>query len=270
MEHPLITLLTDFGEDDFFVASLKGAILSINPLVQIVDITHRVPPFAVRRAGFILFSCYRFFPTHTIFLSVVDPGVGSGRRILLVETKKYFFIAPDNGLLTLILDQEQVYQIREVTNPKYFLSKESRTFEARDKMAPVAAWISRSIPTSEFGKSVSKYEKMEIPKPRIRKNTIEGCFLYHDKFGNLITNIPNEMMDLFVKDTGKTKLTLAAGRKEVVDFHRSYSDAKRGELLVIEGSVGLIEVSAREASAFKKLKAKPGDPIKILIQRNIS
>jgi len=270
MEHPLITLLTDFGEDDFFVASLKGAILSINPLVQIVDITHRVPPFAVRRAGFILFSCYRFFPSHTIFLSVVDPGVGSGRRILLVETKKYFFIAPDNGLMTLVLDQEQVYQIREVTNPKYFLSEESRTFEARDKMAPVAAWLSRGIPADEFGKSVSKCEKMDIPKFRIRENAIEGCFLYQDKFGNLITNIPNEMMGLFMKNTGKAKLTLAAGRKEVVDFHRSYSDAIRGELLLIAGSVGLIEVSAREASASKKLKAKPGNLIKVSIKRKIS
>lgn len=254
--------MTDFGEDGFFVASLKAVILSINPEARIIDITHQVHSFDVRSAAFILFSCYKFFPGETIFLTVVDPGVGSWRRILLVETKNYFFIAPDNGLLSFVLENEDSPLIREVTNPRFFLSKPSRTFEARDKMAPVAAWLSTGVGCSEFGPQTSDYKKFVIPKPRLQEKEIVGSILYIDKFGNMITNIPGEMV------CGQTKgqISLLTRGKEITSFEETFSSAKKGELFFLIGSLGLIEIATREASAAKKLKARTGDEVRIKTQ----
>jgi len=143
VKNPVIALMTDFGEDDFFVASLKGVIAKINPSARIIDITHRIPSFDIGAAGLVLSSSYKYFPPKTIFLVVVDPGVGSYRRILLAKTKNFFFIAPDNGVLSLVLDEEKVQKLIEVKNRKFFLPEVSSTFEGRDKMAPIAAWLSK-------------------------------------------------------------------------------------------------------------------------------
>lgn len=255
--------MTDFGEDDFFVASLKAVILNINPRARIVDISHQVQSFDIRSAAFILSSCYKFFPAKTIFLTVVDPGVGSLRRILLVETENYFFIAPDNGLLSFVLEREDFPKIREVKNPRFFLPQPSRTFEGRDKMAPVAAWLSKGLACSEFGPQTSDYLKLEIQKPQRRKDEIIGSILYIDKFGNMITNIPGEM----VFGQGKGHLSLLVGRKEVSSFQETFSSAKKGELFFLIGSLDLVEIAAREASASTKLKAGTGDEVRIRIRR---
>lgn len=265
MKLPLVALMTDFGEDDFFVASLKGVILRVNPLARIIDITHSLPAFDVKTAGFVLFASYRYFPTGTIFLVVVDPGVGSPRKVLLVESNDYFFIAPDNGVLSLVLAEEKIKQLRSVDNTKYFLSKLSRTFEGRDKMAPVAAWLSKGIDCREFGPEMTSYQELKIEKSKVEGNEIVGCVLYKDKFGNLITNIPSEMLDSLLKQKGEADFQLSIKSRTIPNFMTSYSSAKKGEFLFLEGSVGLIEVAAREESAAEKLKAGVGDSVRIAV-----
>jgi len=262
VKYPIIALITDFGEDDFFVASLKAVILTINPSARIIDITHRIPSFDIMTAGFFLFSCYRYFPAGTIFLVIVDPGVGSSRKILLADTRKYFFIAPDNGVLSWVLEGERV-QLREVKSKKYFLPQLSRTFEGRDKMAPAAAWLSKGVSSAEFGPEVSVYRKFKIERPKIRGKEIIGHVLYIDKFGNLITNIPGKMLDLLHKEKGKKSFSLYSGSRKVVSYKESYSSAKKGEPLFLIGSLGFVEISCCEASASEKLKIKTGGVVRI-------
>lgn len=258
--------MTDFGEDDFFVASLKGVIARINPSARIIDITHRLPSFDIKAGSFVLFSSYKYFPGRTIFLVVVDPGVGTSRKILLAETDNYLFVAPDNGVLSLALEEEDIRQLREVTNQNYFLQEPSRTFEGRDKMAPVAAWLSRGLSCEEFGPERASYKKFKAEKPQIKRDEIIGHILYIDKFGNLITNIPEGMLELLQKKTGKRELSLSVEDREITSFEQSYSSVKRGELLFLVGSVGLIEIAAKESSAAQKLRIKNGDRLKIIVR----
>lgn len=269
MTLPIIALMTDFGEDDFFVASLKATILKINPLARIVDITHRLGSFDPQSAGFLLVSCCTYFPEGTIFLAVVDPGVGSSRRILLAKTKKYFFIAPDNGLLTLALEEEEVQDLRALENKKFFLHKISKTFEARDKMAPVAAHLSKGVSPSEFGPEVKEYKKLRINRAVLKNNEISGHILYTDKFGNLITNIPEQCVRRLRKGRRKKTLSLQVRGVEIARFENTYSSVRKGELLFLIGSLGLVEIAAKEGSASRMLKARAGDPLKILLHRKM-
>jgi len=263
MDAPVIALMTDFGDDDFFVASLKGTILKINPEARLVDITHRVPSFDVRSANFILNSCYRYFPEKTIFLVVIDPGVGSSRSILLVETKHHFFIAPDNGVLTMVLLEEEVLRTRTVTNESYFLPEVSRTFEARDKMAPVAAALSSGISCEEFGPEVNRINIIEIKRPEVKDDEIIGQVLYTDKFGNLITNIPENQIQKLKKKLKDKNLRLNIQGVDISRYEESYSRVDEGEVLFLIGSLGLVEISCREDSAAAKLKADAGDLVKV-------
>ncbi|TET72543.1 MAG: hypothetical protein E3J56_05175 [Candidatus Aminicenantes bacterium] len=264
MASRVIALMTDFGKEDFFVASLKGTILKINPLARIVDITHRVPSFDVFASSFVLFSTFQYFPLQTIFLVIVDPGVGSSRKILLAETKNYFFIAPDNGVLSLVIEKDEIKQIRKVTNEKFFLPNPSSTFEGRDKMAPVAAWLSKEVPCEEFGHEVSHYKKVSEKRPQVRGNEILGRILYVDKFGNLITNVPFQMVDFLREKRNVEMISLFVKNTEILSFKKNYSSAKKGELLFLGGSLGLIEIAVREGSACEKLKAETGDEVRII------
>ncbi len=270
MKRPFIALITDFGEDDFFVASLKGVILRINPGARIIDVTHEISSFDIKQGSFILFSCYKYFPARTIFLVVVDPGVGSSRSIILVKTKKYFFIAPDNGVLSLVLKSEEVQQVIKVTNKKFFREKQSKTFEARDKMAPVAAWLSKGTQPSLFGPEVEDYEVLGKLEPKRKEGEIIGSIIYVDKFGNLITNIPKSMLNKLMKEEGKKRkgeLALLTKNKKISTFRENYSQGKRGELFYLIGSLDFVEIAAREASASSKLKAKVGDKVRIVIEK---
>jgi S-adenosylmethionine hydrolase len=266
VKRPFIALITDFGEDDYFVASLKGVILRINPGARIIDVTHQVPSFDIRQGSFTLFSCYKYFPPRTIFLVIIDPGVGSSRPILLVKTKKYFFVAPDNGVLSLTLKSEEVEQIIKITNKKFFLEKQSKTFEGRDKMAPVAAWLSKGTSPLLFGPPVQDYKALDKLEPIRKEREIIGSIIYADKFGNLITNIPRTMVNKLKKEAGKSKLTLLTKNKKISSFRESYSQGRRGELFYLVGSLGFIEIATREASASRKIKAKVSDTVKIVIR----
>jgi S-adenosylmethionine hydrolase len=262
MNRPLIALMTDFGTKDFFVASLKAVILSINPEVPIVDISHDLPPFDIKAGGFVLYACARLFPPGTIFVAIVDPGVGSGRPVLLVKTDRAHFIAPDNGLLSLALAEEKALEVREITNPKFGLAAVSRTFEGRDRMAPAAAWLSLGVPAAEFGPRRDDYRRLTWKPPVVGKGEIRGRVLYVDKFGNLITDIPVGAAARLegAKGSGKLRLHAAGHSLRRLD---AYASAAKGDAFFLEGSLGLIEISARETSAANKLRLKAGAAVRI-------
>lgn len=267
MKTRLIALLTDFGERDFFVPSLKAVIAGINPQARIIDITHEVPSFDVRAASFILFSCYAFFPKGTVFLAVVDPGVASGRAILLAETKKYFFIAPDNGLLTLPLKSEEIVGLREVIQSRFWLTAGTTTFEARDRMAPVASWLTHGLSPDEFGPEVKSYRRLKIKEPVRSGHEIVGGILYQDKFGNLMTNIPLSMVPSIKPPKLKPRMVLHLGETQIGRFVTSYAEVKDSRPFFLVNSQGLIEIAVREGSAAAALGAKPGDPVRIRFER---
>jgi len=258
-----IALLTDFGEKDFFVPSLKAVIAGINPGARTIDITHEAPSFDIRAAGFILFSCYAYFPKGTVFLAVVDPGVASGRAILLAETEKYFFIAPDNGLLTLALKSEKIASLHHVTESRFWLASGKTTFEARDRMTPVAAWLTRGLTPDEFGPEVRSFRRLSIKEPLRSGPEICGEILYQDKFGNLMTNIPSSMLTPAGRLKSKPGLVLDLGRARIERFVSSYAEVKDKQPFFLVNSQGLVEIAVREGSAAGALGAKPGDPITI-------
>jgi S-adenosyl-L-methionine hydrolase (adenosine-forming) len=263
MKTPIIALLTDFGEKDFFVPSLKAVIAGINPEARTIDITHEVPSFDVRAAGFILYSCYSDFPQGTVFLAVVDPGVASGRAILLAQTRKYFFIAPDNGLLTLPLKSDELVSLRRVTQSRYWLADGRSTFEARDRMAPVAAWLTRGLAPQYLGPVVKNYKRLKIDEPRRSGSEILGEILYQDKFGNLMTNIPFSMLGSGAPSITKPGFVLSLGRTRISRFAASYAEVKDARPFFLINSQGLIEVAVREGSAAVALGATPGDPVRV-------
>ena len=276
MDRPVIGLLTDFGDKDFFVASLKGVIARINPEAHVIDITHHVPSFNVLSGSFMLYAAYRYFPQRAIFLAVVDPGVGSFRKILCVETDRYFFVGPDNGVLTMALDRERITQIIEVTEKEYFLPHLTRTFEARDKMAPIAAWLSKGTPCEKFGPKIVSYNKLDMRKPKGEGDNLVGRIIHIDKFGNMITNIPAEMLveKLEGLDSRSLKLRLMneaqADTPEIrgldIAHRKTYEEAGKGEALCLTGSLGFLEIAIREGSASERLKAKVGNGIILTVK----
>src|SRR5881628_178957 len=185
----VVTLLTDFGERDYFVASMKGVILNINPQARIVDLSHQVRPQQVDEAAYLLKSCYRYFPEGTVHVVVVDPGVGSARRPLLVTSSRYYFVAPDNGVLTDVLQEELSVEVREIENKQYRLDSEGATFDGRDLFAPAAAWLTKGQPPGSFGRLIRDYVKLPIHEPSWDGKTLVGRIVYVDRFGNLISNV---------------------------------------------------------------------------------
>ncbi len=267
METRFIGLLTDFGEKDFFVPSLKAVIAAINPEARTIDITHEVPSFDIRSASFILFSCCGFFPKGTVFLAVVDPGVASGRAILLAETKKHFFIAPDNGLLTLPLKSREIVSLRKVTQSRFWLTAERTTFEGRDRMAPVAAWLTYGLSPEEFGPEVKTCRRLKIREPVRRGSEITAEILYEDKFGNLMTNIPLSLLRSLRPSKAKPRLALHLGETRIDRLAASYAEVKDSRSFFLVNSQGLVEIAVREGSAANRLGAKPGDPVRLRLER---
>jgi len=277
VENRVIALLTDFGEEDFFVASLKGVIAGINPSARVIDITHSVPAFNTFAGGFVLYASYSYFPLGTIFLVIVDPGVGSDRKILLVETARHLFIAPDNGVLSLVLEKERIVRAREIRNPDYFLPAVSSTFEGRDKMAPAAAWLSLGVPAEKFGPEAASLYKEKTSQPELRGKELTGSIMYIDKFGNAITNIPAGWLETKVPPCSnrifslKLERRVQAGtglsdRHEAV-FRKTYDSAEKNELIILEGSLGSLELVVREGSAASRLKVRAGDGIALILKK---
>ena len=258
---PCIALLTDFGLQDQYVASMKGVILSINPLVDIIDITHEIQPYRTRQAAYILWSVYNYFPADTIFVNVVDPGVGSKRRILVVKTKKYTFIAPDNGILDFVLFQEKVTAAVEVTQAslkEYALGDVSSTFHGRDLLAPLAAYVSDDVPLKKFGIACNLPEIFS-PFVSSKKDLAPMCVLHIDHYGNIITNLRS----LQVEKSMKEIQTISIGSNMVAQWVRIYDEAPENTPCFIVGSNGLVEISVKNNSAAHLLSATLDSKVKV-------
>ncbi len=245
---PLITMTTDFGMSDGYVGTMKGVILSIAPDATIVDITHDIQPHAISQAAFVVASAAPYFPPGTIHLVVVDPGVGSERRAIAVQTKKAIFVAPDNGVLTFVLqpfaDESVPAKIIHLTRRKYWLPQVSSTFHGRDIFAPVAAHLAAGVSISKLGKPIDDPVLLDIPQPRqISDGSLQGHVIYVDRFGNLVTDIPAAWL-------GKEKQWRVEVAGRVVEqLSPTYADVSRGQLLALIGSSGLLELAVREGSA---------------------
>jgi hypothetical protein len=245
---PVITLLTDFGSADYFVGAVKGAILSVNSNVVIADITHEIPPQDIEAGAFTLLAVYKTFPAGAIHVAVVDPGVGSSRRPILVAANEQFFVGPDNGIFSYIYDREPSYRIFHVSAEKYFRPDPSSTFHGRDIFAPVAAALSTSVPPEQFG--------VEI-KDEIRLPSLETPLriIHIDRFGNCVTNIRREIFE------GKIK-SLSINGKTINSLRNFYGEAdSKEELFAIWGSAGFLEISFNGGSAARILGAKRGDAV---------
>ena len=253
-DNKLIALLTDFGTKDYFVGAMKGAILSINPHARIVDITHDIEPQNIRAASFTLRACYRDFPAKTIFVAVVDPGVGSNRKAVLVETSDYYFIAPDNGLLSFVFNQQENAKIFELTNEEFFARRVSATFHGRDVFAPIAAYLSKGVALHSFGARTENFVRSEEAEPkRISTGEIEAEIIHADRFGNLITNLTDDDLP--------ENFRLVINETTIDKRHSFFAEAGTGELFTIPGSAGFLEIVAFRDSARRLLNAEVGDKI---------
>ena len=257
----IIALLTDFGLSDQYVASMKGVMLSINPTLNIIDITHEIQPYRIRQAAYVLWSVYNYFPKDTIFVNVVDPSVGSERRIIVMKTKKYTFIAPDNRLLDFVLYQEKVATAVEVTQislKKISLGNISSTFHGRDLIAPLAAYISDNVPIKQFG---SPYTLPDIFSPFVgsRTDVASMSVLHIDSYGNIITNLRSFEVGKSMKEIQ----AISIGSNMVSKWIRFYDEAPENTPCLIVGSSGLVEISAKKNSAARFLRATLDSKLKV-------
>ena len=237
---------------------MKGVILNINPKIQIVDITHAIPPQDIRGAAFILDSAYRYFPTGSIHVVVVDPGVGSTRRAIVCQTETAFFVCPDNGVLSHVLDEDVPYRAVVVDNTEYCLPEISNTFHGRDIFAPVAAHLSRGVRISNFGRAVNNLVQVSSATVQVTKTSIIGRVMWIDRFGNLITNISRKTFESTIVHEN---FVIQAGNVEISRLNRSYAESKVGECLAIIGSFGRLEISVNQGNAAHLLKLERDDPI---------
>jgi len=256
----IVALLTDFGLQDPYVGVLKGSLLSVNPAARIVDLSHGIPPQDVREGCRVLSAARSYFPAGTIFVAVVDPGVGSRRAILGVETDRHFFLAPDNGLLSFLDRDGRIRRIIRVTETRYFLKPLSRTFHGRDIFAPVAGHLSKGLDLARLGPSVGRMTTSESPSPRVDPaGAVQGEVVSIDRYGNLITNIPGDLLS----DARDVRITV--GRRVVRAMSRSYADTRKGELLALVGSTGHLEISVNQGSASRSARIRRGD--RVLVTR---
>ena len=261
----IITLLTDFGLRDHFVAAMKGVLLGLNPDLQLVDISHLVPPQDIHSGAFLLGQAYSCFPAGTIHLAVVDPGVGTSRKVLAATAGGSYFVAPDNGVLSYVQSENEDFLAYEVTADHYFRKPVSRTFHGRDIFAPIAAWISRDIPLRQLGNELESPVLMKIPVPaRVKEGLIQAAILAVDHFGNLVTNLTPGHLPEF--DSAKPlPFKILAGKKEITSFYDAYGQGQQGEIFLIEGSTGCLEISMRGGSAAATLGLKSGNPIGVVL-----
>ncbi|HXL81764.1 MAG TPA: SAM-dependent chlorinase/fluorinase [Pyrinomonadaceae bacterium] len=260
---PPITLLTDFGTADYFVAAMKGVILSHNPSARIVDITHDIPAQDIEAAAFTLFAARSSFPAGTIHVAVVDPGVGSSRRAILVEASNQYFVGPDNGIFSYVSDRMQP-RVFHLNNPKYFRHPVSDTFNGRDLFAPVAAALSSGVAPKKLGVEIDDYVRLSSLEPEISHDgAISGRVIHIDHFGNCVANITaNELTNEMI-DAG-FRLTLR--EHQVETFHRFFAaETNVNKVFCVWGSAGFLEIAAKNQSAGKLLNVKRGDSVVVTI-----
>ena len=261
----LITFTTDFGATEHYVGVMKGVIHSINPGVAIVDITNGVQSFDILDGALAISQAYGFFPKDTIHLVIVDPGVGGSRRPILASAGQYQFVAPDNGVLSLVYEREERVSVRHITSEHYFLPDRSNTFHGRDVFAPVAAYLSKGVDTTKFGDPITDYVRFLTPKPKAAAaNTWKAVVLKTDKFGNLITSItPRDIPELF--DGSSHAFKIIVGKSEVTRLCSSYVEGAPGELFAVLGSTGFLEISLNRGPASRMAGADKGSEVTVVL-----
>ena len=259
MRRPVITLTTDFGLSDHFVGAMKGVIVGICPAAEIVDISHEIGAFGIAEGAFLVAQSWRYFPRGTVHVVVIDPGVGTSRRPILVQAAGHCFVAPDNGVLSMMYAQEK-HKVRWVTAEKYFLQPVSQTFHGRDIFSPVGAHLARGVPPAKMGRLITDYMRLNFEKPvRTARRGWTGTILKIDGFGNLITNFPAADFP----DLAKYPFEMSVGLETVRRMANNYAECGPGELFVIVGSSGYLEVSSSQASAAKMLGCAVGAPVEL-------
>ncbi len=256
----IVAFITDFGNDDWYVASMKGTALGINPQVRLIDITHSIPAGDVNAGAFALLSSFWSFPKQTVFVVVVDPGVGSKRQALVAKTDEYFFVGPDNGVLSLVFRQGKAVEVHALQEKRYMLRHVSNTFHGRDVFAPAAAYLTKERSLAPFGPKYPDYVRLKWPEPNISRDRISGKVVYIDRFGNAITSI-----DAFSIESldGKSKHASCA-KCESIPIRNYYVEVEEGESIALIGSSGFLEISVSCGNAASSLGIRVGDTVEIL------
>ena len=264
--NPIITLLTDFGTNDEYAGTMKGVILSVNPYANIIDISHHIDPQDLSQAAYLIKSCYRYFPEHTVHVVVVDPGVGSDRSIIALKMQGHIFLAPDNGVLYPLMGEGRIESIINVDNSSYFLESVSQTFHGRDIFAPVAAHISKGVEIKKIGSPIDQKNlgRLSIQKPYISdKGDLVGTIIWSDRFGNLITNIDiDSIRKLGKEDIGKS-LEVMIGENKILGLSLNYKSVRLQSPLAIIGSHGYLEVAVNCGNAKHYFMANKGDTVRV-------
>lgn len=259
-----VVLMTDFGLKSSYVAQMKGVMLDINPNIEFIDLTHGIHPQNIKEAAFVVKGSYKFFPKNTIFLCIIDPEVGTERNIIILKTNDYYFIAPDNGLLTLVLETEKDREIYSVENSDYFSKKVSPTFHGRDIFAPVAAYLSLGTDIGKFGTKIKKTRKIMVEKLIIEenKNEVQGEVIYIDRFGNAVTSISGKYLRDKKVDFGNIEIKFKG--YYIMGISRSYADKGERELLATVGSNDYLEIAINKGNAEEECGIKTGDKVRLL------
>jgi S-adenosyl-L-methionine hydrolase (adenosine-forming) len=264
MASRIVALLTDFGSRDPFVAMMKGVMLGINPDLRFVDISHEITPQKIHEAALVLSVTFPYFPSQTIFVVVIDPGVGGGRRPIVVETAEHLFVTPDNGVLGLVLSQAEVRHIIHATEISYFRQSISRTFHGRDVFAPLAAWLSRGIAVSDMGVKIEDHVRLDLGRPgALAGKVLKGWVIYQDRFGNLITNISESYMTEIWGPPDWGRIQAQVGTSVVDGLDSYYAQRPPGALGLIINSWGLCEVFVNGGSAAQVTGVGEGTSVRI-------
>ena len=263
----IITLLTDFGLRDPYVAEMKAVILGICPDAKIVDISHQVRKFDVRMGAFILAQAARYFPDGSIHVAVVDPGVGTERRPIIAETNRKLYVGPDNGLLMLAALRDDVRSIHKITNPRYMLEKVSRTFHGRDIFSCAAAHLANGVPAADFGPKIDNPVVPQFTQPRFVGDEIIGEVIHIDGFGNIITNISlDDLGKMGIREGGEITINLN-DKIMTLRLCLAYGEVPTGDTLLIIGSSECLEVAINQGNAAQKFNVKTGDPVRVKAHR---
>jgi len=258
---PIVVLLTDFGSKDHYVGVMKGVICGICPGAHVVDLSHNVMPQDVTEAAFVLRSAYRYFPSESVFVCVVDPGVGSRRKIVCLRANKQLFLAPDNGLLSVVASDSPPEEIYAVEDERFFLKPVSKTFHGRDIFAPVAGHLCKGVEAAQLGPPLPRLQPLRLPRPvRTPGGTLRGEVIHIDHFGNLITNISDGILQTAFR-CRRDRIEVSLKAHSIRGISQSYSEVQKGNLVALVGSSGYLEVAANEGSAAEMLGCRKGDRI---------
>jgi S-adenosylmethionine hydrolase len=262
LARPIITLLTDFGWGDGYIGAMKGVMLKINPDCRIIDLAHEIPPHDVMAAALVLNQTYSYYPQGTIHVVVVDPGVGGSRRPLVLETDDYCFVGPDNGCFTFFLKRQKEIKTYELTEKQFHLPRVSHTFHGRDIFAPVAAHLSTGVPPVTMGPPIKTADlsSLAIPDPIAEGEILHGEVIGFDSFGNLVTNISQEILGVFAPDE---VVEIEIAGEQIKGLKSSYEKGKRGEIIALWGSAGLLEISLKEQSLHREQGWGRGEHVRI-------